>query len=331
MVVRKTWAQKGAAGSGRRSTSVPCRSTPFTRRASGAGRSRTTRSSSSRTPTPGLAATTATGRILCWAAPAASPPSNLLGRERGALEVLAQELVVRLGGRLHERGACGLDLGRHVGRDLGDGELAEGPVVEVRLHREEIDDPLQAASGAGADGELDRDGLHLERGLHVGDGTAEVGLVVVDAPEHGDGRAARFGEHVVDSLGPVVGAVHGRDHQDRAVGHLEGPLRLVDEGREPRGVERIEDPAALLEGLRVDGQGEVALLLLGVGVEARGRALGAGALGVGGAEKGLDESRLPGAVGAEDGERPCDAGSHFVSGSARVGGRGSRGRRGADP
>ena len=320
MVVRNTWAQNGAPASARRSTGAPCRSTPFTRRASGAGRSRTTRSSSSRTPTPGLAATTATGRSFCWAAPAASPRSNLLGGERRALQVLAQQLVVRLGGRLDERRAGGLGLGLHVGRDLRLGELAEGAVVEVGLHAEEVDDPLQPAGGAGSDGELHRDGLHLEGGLDVGERAAEVGLVVVDAAEDGDGRASRLGQHVVDALGAVVRAVHRGDHQHAAVGNLKRPLGLVDEGGEARGVERVEGPAALLEGLGVDGQREVALLLLGVGVEPRGGTLRAGPPGVGGAEEGLDEGGLPGAVGAEDGEGSCDAGSHFVSGSARVGG-----------
>ena len=73
MVVLKTWPQKGALGSPAQMVSLPPRSVPATTRSAGEGKSRTARSSSSRTPSPDLAAATATGRNFRARVPADSP------------------------------------------------------------------------------------------------------------------------------------------------------------------------------------------------------------------------------------------------------------------
>jgi len=81
----------------------------------------------------------------------------------------------------------------------------------------------------------------------------------------------------------------------------------------------VECAAALLEALRVERQREVPLLLLGLRVEARGRALGRRVLRVADAQERLDQRGLSGAVGAEDREGADHAGAghgSFVSGLA---------------
>jgi hypothetical protein len=250
---------------------------------------------------PGLGRRHGDRQQLLLRGPGGDSSLDLLGGQRRSLQVLAEQFVVRLGGGLDHGGASGLGLGLHPGRDLRLDVLPEDLVVDMGLHGDEVHQPLQIR--ARADGKVQRDWLHLERALHVGQGALEVGLIVIEPAHHGDGRAPRLGQDVVEPLGPVVGPVHRRHHQHGAVRDLKRPLDLVDEGGEARGVEDVEYPAALLEGLGVDGQGEVTLLLLGICV----------------AQEGLDEGRLPGAVCAEDGERACDARGHFVSGIARVG------------
>jgi hypothetical protein len=258
-------------------------------------------------PTPLFAQATATGRNFCAAAPATTPrrissAEDLVRRERPALEVLAEQLVVGLGRGLHERGAkplrLVLELGRHVRLGVPREDLR---VREVRLHRDEVDEPLRLA--AAADRELERDGLHLERRLDVRDRLAEVAQLVVEPGDHAHPGAPGVGEHVVGALCPVVRAVGGRDGEERPIRHLERPLDLGQERREPRAVEHVERAPPLLEALGVEGQREVALLLLRLGVEAGGRALGRRPLGVGDAEQRLDEGSLAGAVGAQDRER----------------------------
>ena len=231
--------------------------------------------------------------------------------ERAALEVLAEELVVRLGRGLDEAGAEPLGVRLEVRRDLPLGPLREGlPVGEVGLHRHEVDEA--GALAPLRDGEVDGDGLHLERALDVRDRLLEVALLVVHPAHHADRGPARVGEHVVGPLGPVVGAVHGRDREHGAVGDLERPLDLGEERGEARAVEDVEPPPALLEGLRMQRQREVPLLLLRLGVEARGRALGRRPLRVGDAEQRLDERGLAGAVGAQHRERADHAGGGHV-------------------
>ncbi len=226
---------------------------------------------------------------------------DLLLGQAAALQVPSQELVVGLGRRLEERGAEPLHLVAELRRDLALAPLGEDlRVPEVGLARHQVHVPGQGRTDA--DGDLQGDDLHLERGLDVGEGLAEVGLLVVE-PGHDRQRGpSRLRQHVVGALGPVVGAVHRGDGQERTVGHLQRPLDLGEEGGEAGAVEHVEGAPALLEALRVQGEGEVALLLLGLGVEPSGRAVRAGVLGVGHPEERLDERGLARAVGADDGE-----------------------------
>src|SRR3990172_12218017 len=71
----------------------------------------------------------------------------------------------------------------------------------------------------------------------------------------------------------------------------------------------------------MDAGGEVALLLLGLGVEAGGGPLGRGALRVGEPQEGLDERGLSRPVGAGDGEGPDGPVARHVGGSPRKGTR----------
>ena len=298
MVVLKTWPQKGALGSPRPdhllAAEVGAGHHPLGRRREEQDR----QVEQLADPQPGLGGGHRHRQELAGPGAGRQPAPQLLLVEGAGLEVAAQQLVVGLGGRLQQGGAERRGLGRQLGRHLGLGELAEGlGVDEVGLHGHQVDQP--PAPGPGADGDLQDHRLHLERGLDVGQRLLEVGLLVVDAGDEAEGGDAGVGQHVVGPLGAVVAAVGRRDGHHRAVGHLQRPLHLGEEGGEPRAVEDVEAAAALLERLGVETEREVALLLLGLGVEPRRGAVGAGVAGIGEPEQRLHQGGLAGAVGAE--------------------------------
>ena len=173
-------------------------------------------------------------------------------------------------------------------------------------------------------GSCTRHRLHLEGRLDVGERLLEVGLLVIDAGDDAEGGEAGIGQHVIGPLGAVVAAVGRGDGHHRPVGHLQRPLHLGEEGGEARAVEDVEAASALVERLGMETEREVALLLLGLGVEPRRGAVGAGVAGIGEPEQPLHQGRLAGAVGAEHREGADHPGrSHGLAASCPRGPRGT--------
>ncbi len=163
------------------------------------------------------------GRSFCPAAPAAMPraisssesvpPSRYLPSRSSSDSAAASTSAVR---------------SRSASPASSAGTSASGtcrsfPSCRWAFIDDEVHEP--GALAARADRELQRDRLHLERGLEVGERLLEVGLLVIEPGDHGDRRPAGIGQHVEGALRPVVRAVGGRDGEHRARRSPAAPTR----------------------------------------------------------------------------------------------------------
>jgi hypothetical protein len=121
------------------------------------------------------------GQELTGARALAEPRAELVGRELGPLEVLLEELVVRLGDRLDQLVARRRDLGGEVGRRLRLLHLLV--LVDPGLAGEQVDDALEG--GLVPDRDLQHGGLHAER-LEVVERVLEARALAVESGDEPD-------------------------------------------------------------------------------------------------------------------------------------------------
>ena len=158
---------------------------------------------------------------------------QLLVIEVALLEEQVHQFLVALGDHLHERGARFLGRFLHLLGDVAGLALAVAvELVGVGLHREEVDDTLEVVSGA--DGQLHGHRLTAER-VHAGlDRVGEFRVLAIESVDHDDCRDGVVAPVLPDLLGHHVDAGERIDHDDGAVGHAQGALRLGAEHRVPR-------------------------------------------------------------------------------------------------
>ena len=228
--------------------------------------------------------------------------ANLIPRGFLPVEVLLQQHVVRLGHRLDQPGAELLRIGFELLRDVLLDEPAELSVlparVGVRPHRDQVDDAAERV--AEADGELQRDGLGLERLLDVVERPQEAGAILVQLVHARDERQRALRRHVPMRFRLVLDTAHGRDEQKAALDDAERPICVRQEVGEAGGIEQVEHHAVVLCIGDVRGDGEVALRLLGLRVEVAGRSVLAGPRGSVMPEQGFREGRFSSPVVRDD-------------------------------
>ena len=147
----------------------------------------------------------------------------------------------------------------------------------MRAHRHQVDH--SAERFAQADGQVQRDGLGVERLFHVVDRAQEAGPLLVELVDAGDERQRPVGGHLPVRFCLVLDAADRRDHQEAALAHGHGAVGVGQEVGEAGRVEQVDVDALVLGPGDVRGQGEVALLLFGIDVQVAGRSVLAGARG----------------------------------------------------
>ena len=189
---------------------------------------------------------------------------HVLGGQLHGLEELLHQLLIGAGGGLHQLSAEGLHLVGHVG---GNSALALGVVGLVVQQVHDDGDGLVAVGLGGHDGGnggavLGLDGL--DAGCVVG-----VGLLhAVD--EH---HAGLLAQHLPGALHTHGQAVLGVAHDDGALGSADGAHRLAGEIEVAGSVHDVDLLALIHNGGKGQGDGDLALDLLGV-VVAGGVAVG---------------------------------------------------------
>ena len=189
---------------------------------------------------------------------------HVLGGQLHGLEELLHQLLVGAGGGLHQLSAQSLHL---VGHIAGDGALALGV---VGLVVQQVNDNGNGLVGIGLGGHDGGDGgavLALD-GLDAGD-VVGVGLLhAVD--EH---HAGLLAQHLPGALHAHGQAVLGVAHDDGALGGADGAHGLAGEIEVAGSVHDVDLLALIHNGGKGQGDGDLALDLLGV-VVAGGVAVG---------------------------------------------------------
>ena len=189
--------------------------------------------------------------------------------EQSALEVLVEQRLVALGGRLDHLGAPLLAVLAHLGRNVAVLEFhALGLVVpEYGLHLDQVDD---AGEGfLGPDGELDRHGISAQARPDLIHATQEVGAGAVHLVDEGHPRHAVLVHLPPDRLRLRLHAGHGAVHGHGGIEHAQAPLDLDGEIDVPGSVDDVDAVLgeALVHPLPETGGGggrdrDAALLLL---------------------------------------------------------------------
>src|SRR3989475_11499740 len=210
--------------------------------------------------------------------------------ERAFIEVLVEQLVVRLGSGFDEPLAVLLDPVREVAGHLALARLA----VRVRdgLHPHEVD--VAAEARLLAQGDLERDEAALEAACERLERPVEIGALAVETVDDDRARQGVLGRELPDLLGLHLHAGDGVHDDDRRLDHPQPRPRVGDEIAVPGRVHE-GDPVALpvavgdrgvdrdlaLDLVRIEVGGRRAVVHL---PEASHRA--------GGEEQSLDEGRL---------------------------------------
>ena len=189
---------------------------------------------------------------------------HILGGQLHGLEELLHQLLVGAGGSLHQLSAQGLHLVGHV---AGDGALTLGIVSLVVQQVHDDGDSLVGVGLGGHDGGdggavLGLDGLNAGRVVGVGL------LHAVD--EHHPGLLA---QHLPGTLHTHGQAVLGVAHDNGALGGADSAHGLAGEIEVAGGVHDVDLLALIHNGGKGQGDGDLALDLLGV-VVAGGVAVG---------------------------------------------------------
>ena len=211
-----------------------------------------------------------------------------------ALEVLGQDVVVGLGGRLEQLVAAGRDL---VGEVVGDRDLDLVRAVEPpRLAVDEVDVALERLGGA--DRDLERRDLVAEAGPQRVERGRRVGVLAVALVDEeaggGPGRAAEPDGVLEAGLDAAGRGIH---HEDRAIGRGEALDHVGDEVRVAGRVDQRDPGPVRLERPDREAQRLAPLLLLGLEVEVRRSVVDATEArdGAGSKEELFRERRLAGA------------------------------------
>ena len=218
--------------------------------------------------------------------------------DRAFLEVLGEEVVVGLGGRLRELLPVRLGRVHHLARDVGLLDLAVGG--DEGLHGDQVDDAGEA--GLAPDRHLEGGEASLEALLQRLEGADEVGALAVEAIDDDHARQPVLVGELPHLLRLHLHARHRVDHHDGGARHAEPRAGVGDEVAVSGGVDEVEAMALVVAEGHRGVQGNLALDLVGIEIggggavvdlaEARGRA--------GGEEDRLDERRLAHAAVAHE-------------------------------
>ena len=223
--------------------------------------------------------------------------------ERALLQILVEQLVVRLGGGLHELLAILL----HAVRELrGHRPFHRLAVSAVRdgLLRDEIHESLEAVLLA--HGQVQRDETALQATRERFERAIEVGALTIEAIDDDRARQIVVVGELPDFLRLDLHARHRVDDDQRRLDDTQPGARVRDEVAVPRSVHEV-DPVALPLAVR-EGRVDRDLALDLVGVEVGGRRpvvdLAETVDRARGEEHRLDERRLPHSPMADDADVP---------------------------
>src|SRR3989449_280292 len=169
--------------------------------------------------------------------------ADLRRRQRLPLEVLVQQVVRRLAGRLDDALAGVRHLVLHLRGDLQDLELRPLRfLLEAdRLHLHEVDHPEEMLLAP--PGDLDRHRTGVQTRLHHAHTAIEVGALAVHLVDEGDARDLVLVRLPPDRLGLGLDTTDRAEHADRTVQHAQQPLYL---GREVDVAGRVDDVDAVI-------------------------------------------------------------------------------------
>ena len=159
------------------------------------------------------------------------------------MQVLLEQLVVRLAALLDEQLAVLVGLGAELGRNLLDQVVGPQRLVLVAdgLHRDQVDDAGELVLRP--DRQLDGHGVPLQLRPDLLERPREVGAHAVHLVDEADARDAVLVGLAPDGLRLRLDAGHGVEHGHRAVEHAQRPLHL---GREIDVAGRVDDVDAMI-------------------------------------------------------------------------------------
>ena len=161
---------------------------------------------------------------------------HLLLLDAAVFEILGEEVVVRLGHRLHELLAPGLGVVHDVAGDIGLLDLAVHG--EERLHGDEVDHALEARLRP--DRHLERAEPALEALLERLERAVEVGALAVEPVDDDGARQAVLVGVLPDLLGLHLHPGDGVDDDHGRGRHAEPRACVGHEIAVPRGVDQVE-------------------------------------------------------------------------------------------
>ncbi len=167
--------------------------------------------------------------------------ADLLGRDLLLGEVLLGDLLVEVGDPLEHLDPRDLGVRLELLGDLDDGRSGRGLVPlhvlpDEPLHLDQVHDAPEGLLLA--DRDLEREGLRVERLVHVLQDLGEVGADPVELVDEDEARDVVAVRLLPDRLGLGLHALDSGDDDDRSVEHAERPLDL---GREVHVAGRVDD------------------------------------------------------------------------------------------
>src|SRR2546428_4981945 len=196
----------------------------------------------------------------------AQPALNFLLVQRARVEVLLEERVVGLGGRLDQLAAVLVDDLLHVVGDRGLSPLAVARRHE-RLQVQQVDDATEILFAA--DGQMERERSRRQMLTHRGDRAVEIGMLLVELVDDHDPGFARAVAELPRDLGADRKVVVGTDHDNSTFGGAEPAEHLPREVEEPGGVEDVDLEAVVLGEAHAEVDRDLAPLFLGLKVHGR--------------------------------------------------------------
>ncbi len=178
------------------------------------------------------------------------------------------------------------------------------PVVDVGLHAEEVDDPVQVVLLAHR--QLRRDDLRPEGRLQGGDGGREVGALAVEHVAEQHAGQTTVGGAAPQALGLDFDPEHRVDDHERGLDDLERGDGVGEKARVARRIDEVEREAGPVDVGEAGREAQLALLLVVVPV-GHGRAVGDAAQTrhhAGVVQQRLEQRRLARAAMADEGDVP---------------------------